>query len=382
MIFSTFSILAKIFSKFFRTLKIGQGTTIVSNVYLKYFRKNISFDKFKFKNGVVFVTGTNGKSTTSKLISDIFTFLGYKVLHNKTGGNILRSILGMFLIEQGRVKNNEYDILVLEVDEGSIVEMSKYFKVDVLVLLNFSKDQLDRYYEIENLTNGIKDLLKKNPLVNIVYNSEDPSCCEIVEDLENVKLSFKKNLDLLNISNINEEYMAWNLSAASKLMAGFGYYPKDYLSVLRSIKNPYGRGESLQYKKTKIKLYLVKNPNSFNNNLIEFAKKNPSDNYLISLNDNDADGKDISWIYDIEPYLIYEVFNEKSLYFTGKRSYEMANRITMPLDITKKVIVKPKLKEMFTYLEKQKCFDIVILCNYTSMLEIRKFVTGRSILWN
>ena len=35
---------------------------------------------------------------------------------------------------------------------------------------------------------------------------------------------------------------------------------------------------------------------------------------------------------------------------------------------------------MFTYLEKQKCFDIVILCNYTSMLEIRKFVTGRSIL--
>lgn len=380
MMFSLFSIIAKIFSKLFKTFKLGQGTTFISNFYLKFFRKNLNFNKFKFKNGVIFVTGTNGKSTTSKLIADIFNFLGYKVLHNKTGGNILRSVLGMFLIENGKEKNNEYDLLVLEVDEGSVVELAEYFKIDVLVLLNFSKDQLDRYYEIENLTTGLKNLLKKNPLTNVVYNSEDVYCCEIVEDLENVKLSFKKNLDLLNISNISEEYMAWNLSAASKLLAGFGYFPKDYLTVLRSIKNPYGRGENLQYKNMKIKLFLVKNPNSFNNNLVEFSKRNPSENYLISLNDNEADGRDISWIYDIEPYLIFEVFNEKSLYFTGKRSYEMANRITMPLEITKKVIVKPQLKDIFAYLEKQKCFDIVILCNYTSMLEIRKFVTGRSIL--
>ena len=380
MIFSLFSILAKIFSKIFKSLKLGQGTTIISNFYLKFFKKQLSFNSFKFRNGVIFVTGTNGKSTTSKLIADIFTFLGYKVLHNKTGGNILRSIVGMFLLESGKVKNNEYDFLILEIDEGSVVEMSQYFKLDVLVILNFSKDQLDRYYEIENLTDEIKNMLKRNPLINVVYNSEDPHCCEIVEDLENVKLSFKKNLDLLNISNIQEEYMAWNLSAASKLMAGFGYFPKDYLSVLRSIKNPYGRGESLQYKNIKIKLFLVKNPNSFNNNLIEFAKNNACENYLISLNDNEADGKDISWIYDIEPYLIFEVFNQKSLFFTGKRSFEMANRLTMPLDITKKVIVLPKIKEMFRYLEKNKCFDLIILCNYTSMLEIRKFITGRSIL--
>lgn len=380
MIFSLFATIAKITSKFFRAFNLGHGTTFISNLYIKFFTTKLNFTSYKFKKGVIFITGTNGKSTVSKLISDIFTFLGYKVLHNKTGGNILRSVLGMFLLEFNKVRNNEYDFLVLEVDEGSVVSLSKYFKVDVLVLLNFSKDQLDRYFEIDNLVYDIKDLLKRNPLINIVYNSEDPNCCEIVSNLENIKLSFKKNLDLLNISNIKEDYMSYNLDAAVKLLAGFGYYPKDFLSVLRSIKNPYGRGEEINYQGVKFNLHLVKNPNSFNNNLIELKKHSKVTNYFFILNDNEADGRDISWIYDIEPYLIYDLLDKKSLYFSGKRSYEMAYRMTLPLDQTLKTIIKPKVKELINYIIKNKVSEINILCNYTAMLEVRKILTGKSIL--
>jgi len=335
--FNLFSLLAKFTRFFFKTLKLGQGTTIISNLYLKLFPKNLDFSGFTFAKGVIFITGTNGKTSTSKMLSDFLGYLGYKVLHNETGGNILRSILGLFLIKNGEVSKNEYDFLVLEVDEAIVFELARYFKVDVLILLNFSRDQLDRYFEIENISENLINLLKQNPEINLVYNKEDAYCSEIAGQVSNTKIAFKKNLDLLKISNVKEEYLAYNLDAVVKTLSGYGYYPKDYLTALRSIKKPYGRGEEILYQGIKFKLHLAKNPNSFNNNLIELQKRKGFDNILFCLNDETSDGRDISWIYDIEPYLIYEVANGKNLYFSGHRGFEMGNRISMAVEDSKKL---------------------------------------------
>jgi len=346
--FSLFSLLAKSIRILTKTFKLGQGTTYISNLYLKLFPKSITFKTYKFSKGVIFITGTNGKTSTSKIIADILNYLGYTVLHNKTGGNILRSILGMFLLENNKVKNNEYDFLVLEVDEVSVLELSKYFEVDVLVILNFTRDQLDRYFEIENISNGIIKFLKDNKDVNLVYNSQDAYCSEIASEVSNTKLSFKKNLELLNISNLTEEYMAFNLDAVVKTLAGYGYYPKDYLTPLRTIKKPYGRGEEIIYKGVKFVLSLAKNPSSFNSNLIELSKKKTIENFLFCLNDETPDGADISWIYDIEPHLVYEVANGKCLYFSGHRAFEMANRVSLAVLETKKIIVETEIKKIIS----------------------------------
>jgi UDP-N-acetylmuramyl tripeptide synthase len=236
--------------------------------------------------------------------------------------------------------------LVLEVDEASINEISKYFNLDVLIILNFSRDQLDRYFEIENISGGIKNLLQLNPEINLVYNSEDPYCLEIANEVKNTKIPFNKNFDILKISNIKEDYMAYNIDAVVKTLSGYGYYPKDYLTALRSIKKPYGRGEEIIYRGVKFKLHLAKNPTSFNNNLIELQKRKGFDSILFLLNDETPDGLDISWIYDLEPYLIYEVANQKNLYFSGHRAFEMANRINMAVDNSKKIIVEVKLKNI------------------------------------
>jgi len=378
--FNLFSFLAKFTSKFFKTFKIGQGTTVISNLYLKLFPKNINFKKFKFTKGVIFITGTNGKTTTSKLLSDFLEYLGYSVLNNRTGGNILRSILGMFLLKLGEVKNNEYDFLVLEVDEASVYELCNYFSVDVLIILNFSRDQLDRYFEIENISKNIIKALEENPDLNLVYNEEDAHCSEIAQSVKNTKLKFKKNFDLLNITNVKEEYLAYNIDAIVKTLSGYGYYPKDYLTALRTIKKPYGRGEEIIFQGVKFKINLAKNPNSFNNNLIEINKKKGFENLLFCLNDNTADGRDISWVYDIEPYLIYEVANNKNLYFSGKRGFEMANRVSMAIIDSKKIIVEVKLKDIIKKIIFSKVTEVEVLCNYTSMLELRKILTGRNIL--
>ena len=101
--------------------------------------------------------------------------------------------------------------------------MAKYFQVDVLVVLNFSRDQLDRYFEIENISNSIHRLLIENKDINLVFNSDDIYCEEIATGILNTKIPFKKNLDLLSISNLNEDFMAYNLDAVVKVLSGYGY---------------------------------------------------------------------------------------------------------------------------------------------------------------
>jgi len=378
--FTLFSGIAKITKFIFKILKIGNGTTFISNIYLKFFSKNLNFSGFKFSKGVIFITGTNGKSSTSKLLADFLKYLGYKVLHNETGGNILRSIVGLFLIKNGEVLKNNYDFLVLEVDEASVPELSKYFNIDVLIILNFTRDQLDRYFEIENISNGIKNLLIQNPDINLVFNNEDPYCLQISENLKNIKIPFNKNLDILKITNIKEDFMAYNIDAVVKTLSGYGYYPKDYLTALRSIKKPYGRGEEIIYRGVKFKLHLAKNPTSFNNNLLELQKRKGYENILFCLNDEIPDGKDISWIYDIEPYLLFEIADKKNLYFSGHRAFEMANRVNLTLDSAKKIIVEVKLKEILQSIFKSKITEIEVLCNYSSMLQLRKILIGNNIL--
>ena len=381
MLFNLFSLLAKITSSILHTLKLGRGTTIISNIYLKLFPNNINFDNYKFSKGVIFVTGTNGKTSTSKILSDILIFLGYKVLHNKTGGNILRSILGMFLLQNNLVKNNNYDFLVLEVDEASVLELSKYFLVDVLIILNFSRDQLDRYFEIENITSQITKFLINNPETSLVYNSEDIFCEEIANSVKNTKITFKKNLDLLSLSNLTDDFMAYNLDAVVRTMAGIGYTPKDYISALRNIKKPYGRGEEIIFDSIKFTLYLAKNPSSFNSTIESLIKTKSIENLLFCLNDNTPDGRDISWIYDIEPSLIYEIADTRTLFFSGTRAYDMANRLNLAINNRKILEVDSNLKGIFKKIKKSKLSNVEIICNYSSMLEIRKILTGRNILW-
>jgi len=109
LIFKIFSIGAKLLYLVLNTFGLGQGTTFISNIYLKFFGNNISLSNFKFSKGVIFITGTNGKTSTTKIVSQILESLHFKVLFNETGGNILRSIFGMFLLKNNLFFKNDYD---------------------------------------------------------------------------------------------------------------------------------------------------------------------------------------------------------------------------------------------------------------------------------
>jgi lipid II isoglutaminyl synthase (glutamine-hydrolysing) len=380
LIFKFFSILAKTFYFFVNVLKLGKGTTYISNYYIKYFEKNICFKDFVFSRGIIFVTGTNGKTTTSKVLSEILGVLGFKVLNNKTGGNILRSILGMFLLEYKFFEKNKYDFLVLEVDEASVEAISRYLKPNILILLNFSRDQLDRYFEIENISSNIVNTLNNHPETLIVFNVNDTYCLNIIEQVENDSFPFEKNLKLLKESNFSEEYMAENLDAVEKTLLLNRIKTETFIPFLKKIKKAYGRGEILEYKGIKFYLNLAKNPSSFDKNLIELYKAGPIKNVLILLNDDFSDGTDISWIYDIEPELLNRVLENKNLYFSGSRAYEMAQRVRYATNDFNLVLVERNIKECLNDIKNRKIEDVYVLCNYSAMLNLRKNLVGKKIL--
>lgn len=378
--FKFFSLITKIFYLTVRLFNLGSGTTLISNIYLAYVKNNPNLNSFIFTKGIIFVTGTNGKTTTSKLIADTLTILNYKVLHNETGGNIFRSIVGFFLLNANFILKNKYDFLVLEIDEGSVELFSKYFIPTHLIVLNFSRDQLDRYFEIENITSSLVKTLQKNKRIVLIYNSEDSYCNEIADNLSNLKYSFEKDFELLSKTQYTESFMATNISALKTLTNTLGHDISKNHSLLKSLQKPYGRGERIFKHDKAFEIHLAKNPDSFNNNLIELVKRKNLKNFLIILNDNQPDGTDISWIYDIDPVLLNSLLYKKRLFFSGKRAYEMATRCRYATPELNVNYIDKNLKETFLHIIENDYSEIIVICNYSGMLEVRKILTGKNIL--
>lgn len=125
------------------------------------------------KNKVV-VTGTNGKTTTNNIIYHILKNNNSKVVSNLKGANMKQGVITAFL----RSPYKYFDWASLEVDEGSIANVSQDFDFDYIIINNFFKDQLDRYFETDilakNVYNSLDDKYKQNKYFKLILNGDDP----------------------------------------------------------------------------------------------------------------------------------------------------------------------------------------------------------------
>ena len=100
--------------------------------------------------GVVLVSGTNGKTTTTRMVASMLESLGLKVFTNPTGSNFTRGVVSSLLAEVSLGGKLDADIAVLELDEAYAVHFVKQVQPDYCLLLNVMRDQLDRFGEIDN----------------------------------------------------------------------------------------------------------------------------------------------------------------------------------------------------------------------------------------
>lgn len=109
---------------------------------------NYSLNHLKFKPLVI--TGTNGKTTTTKLTAEIFKSQNLKVLTNPSGSNFTRGIASELIRDiKFRPIAKQFDIAVLELDEAYAKQFAAKVDIGSLLILNISRDQLDRFGEID-----------------------------------------------------------------------------------------------------------------------------------------------------------------------------------------------------------------------------------------
>lgn len=123
--------------------------------------------------GIAIISGTNGKTTTTKMVVELLEGQGLKVFTNRTGSNFTRGVAAALLGEVDVYGNLDADIAVLELDEAYAVHFARAISPDYCLLLNVMRDQLDRFGEIDN-TADLLHTVAKNTTKCAVVNRDDP----------------------------------------------------------------------------------------------------------------------------------------------------------------------------------------------------------------
>lgn len=166
-------------------------------------------------------------------------------------------------------------------------------------------------------------------------------------------------------------YNLYNALAAVTIAHLIGLPEEKMVSVLGGLTTHFGRMEQVMLGDSTLNLVLVKNPAGFNEVLQFLIQQRPTGNIVFGLNDNYADGKDISWIYDVEFERLTEASRgAKQFYFTGKRAYDMQLRLKYADFDTDKFSVEKDYKTLITRLQ-QAGEQTFLVLSYTCMLEFR-----------
>jgi UDP-N-acetylmuramyl tripeptide synthase len=382
-------------------------------------------DKLPF--GVVLVSGTNGKTTTTHIITELLEGQGLKVFTNKTGSNFARGVISELLEQVSLSGNIAADIAVLELDEAYGVQFADIVQPDYSLFLNVMRDQLDRFGELDYTASLLAEITAKTKKC-VILNSADPHIYSLKDSVqEGVKVKFfglhkKMRPFFLNdeelysktIFNINQNvkcedsliefnsksnvakykigeaefqvkmklrglHNIYNTVAAITTVKSIleNKIDMDKLLVsLESVGGAFGRGELITVDNEEYELVLVKNPAGFRMGLLSFEPDNAP--VMIVINDEYADGKDVSWLWDVD---FSKLKGKGVAVISGHRAYDMALRLVysdiiqesetyIDLDIKKSL---DKFKQISSQGRKR------IYGTYTAMLEIRKILTGKSI---
>lgn len=150
----------------------GGGSAYPGYVVLKLVPDFLQHVTKQFPNGVVFVLGSNGKSTTTHMISDIVRAHGLRVFTNPSGANLPQGIASALLSEVSLTGKLKADIGILEVDEAFAVELAGILSPSTVTMLNVQVDQLYRFFETERVATMMLDTAALSAR-NVITNRDD-----------------------------------------------------------------------------------------------------------------------------------------------------------------------------------------------------------------
>ena len=164
-------IIAKILKAGLNVTKLSAGTAMIGKIVLQICPDFLSLAN-KYIDKKLNITGTNGKTTTSGIISHLIKADGGTLINNAMGANMLNGVANAIAVQLNPLKHYQYS--VIESDEAFLEVIYEKYDADYLVVTNLFRDQLDRYGELENTKKFIQNGIDKKPELRLILNADDP----------------------------------------------------------------------------------------------------------------------------------------------------------------------------------------------------------------
>lgn len=317
----------------------------------------------------VIVTGTNGKSTTTKMLRSALQ-VGGKVASNTRGDNMPPGICTALM------NSPRAAFAALEVDEMYVPQVSAQVRPAVLVLLNLSRDQLDRVGEIGAVEERLRQAVNENPQAHVVANCDDPLIVSAASGAKSVtwvaagygwgadsttfpqgggrvlrdgdhwwveadpkwhrpdpdwwvdsagdrpllrhKGGAAYSLNLLLPGEVNLANAAQAVAAATTL----GINPAEAIEAVGTVSGVAGRYQTYSVNGRQVRLLLAKNPAGWQESLA--MADSGVEQMVIATNGQIPDGEDLSWLWDVP----FETLRQpRTLYASGDRAADLAVRL-------------------------------------------------------
>src|SRR3989344_5343532 len=175
-----------------KILNLGNGSTWPGYIALnadKNFIKKIIKGNIHLK--IILVAGTNGKTTTGKLIQTILEGSGKRVFQNTAGANLLNGVASSLIKSSDLTGKLNFDYAIFEIDENTLSLILENVNPEIIVLLNLFRDQLDRYGEVNIISKKWKEtLVSISTKTCLVLNSDDPQIAYLGKKAKNKTLYF------------------------------------------------------------------------------------------------------------------------------------------------------------------------------------------------
>lgn len=374
-------------------------------------------------HGVVLISGTNGKTTTTKMVSQLLRESGLKVFTNRTGSNFTRGVAAALLEEVDNQGCLPFDIAVLELDEAYAAHFVRQVAPRYSLILNVMRDQLDRFGEIDHTAKLLTEVANRTTEA-VILNRDDPRVARIAHSVNpdvtvkyfgasvalrsifvnddelhtpadqlitTAALPRNSTIELTEVLQHTTAVFSINgkthkakmqltgtynyLNAAGALALCFAILGDKaetarIVSALSTVTPAFGRGEVLQVKGLPLELILVKNPAGFRLALSSFDPAGTD--VMIAINDQYADGRDMSWLWDVD---FSGLAGEGVQAVSGIRAFDMALRLQYDDVAVGKV--STDMKQTLTHFivhSRHRKRPMRIFCTYTAMLQLRKLL--------
>lgn len=148
----------------------GAGTQVSGRVMLAVAPDLL--DRVGPGRATVIVSATNGKTTTTRLLTEALRAAGRTVATNHTGANMASGVTAALVADPVAAAA---DTAVLEVDERWVPRVIDAVGPELLLLGNLSRDQLDRMGEVRAVARRWRTMLEAHPNLRVVANASDPN---------------------------------------------------------------------------------------------------------------------------------------------------------------------------------------------------------------